>query len=413
MKLHIKPSSVNGTIDAPASKSYLQRAIMTSSLCNGTSILDGINLCDDSKALLNIAQQLGATIEYHGRQMTIRGGITTPNSILNCHESGLALRMLSPIVALLNGSTTITGCGSLLNRPIDMISDALMQMKITVTTNNGKLPITIGGNLQGGTIEIDGSKGSQLLTGLLMALPMAKNDSKIIVRNLKSKPYIEMTLEVLKNWNIEIETTNFEEFFIKGNQQYSPANYTIEGDWSGAAFMLVAGAIAGNVTVNGLQKNSKQADAKIVEVLNKVGSLMSFTDNSISIQKNRLSGFDFDATDCPDLFPPLVALAVHCNSTSTIAGVSRLFTKESNRAETLVDVFTKLGVDIRIQNDSMIIEPSTLKYNTINAHNDHRIAMAVSIAALRSDCGVEIDGFECINKSYPEFYNDLKTITQQ
>jgi 3-phosphoshikimate 1-carboxyvinyltransferase len=413
MKLHIKPSSVNGTIDAPASKSYLQRAIMASSLCNGTSILDGVSLCDDSEAVLNIAKELGATIEYHGRQLTIKEGITTSNSILNCHESGLALRMLSPIVALFPDSTTITGSGSLLNRPIDMISDALMQLKVAVTTNNGKLPITIGGNLQGGTIEIEGSKGSQLLTGLLMALPMAKNDSKIIVRNLKSKPYIEMTLEVLKNWDIEIENTNFEEFFIKGNQQYIPANYIIEGDWSGAAFMLVAGAIAGNVTVNGLQKNSKQADAKIVEVLNKVGAVISFIDKSISIQKNMLNGFDFDATDCPDLFPPLVALAVHCNSTSTIAGVSRLFTKESNRAETLVDVFTNLGVDIRIQNDSMIIEPSTLKYNTINAYNDHRIAMAVSIAALRSDSGVEIDGFECINKSYPEFYNDLKTITQQ
>lgn len=413
MKLHIKSSSVNGTIDAPASKSYLQRAIMASSLCNETSVLDGVSLCDDSKAILKIAQQLGATVEHTGRRLNITGCFTTPNTVLDCHESGLALRMLSPIAALLPTPSTITGSGSLLNRPIDMISEALMQLKVAVTTNNGKLPITIGGNLQGGLIETDGSKGSQLLTGLLMALPLVKNDSKIIVRNLRSKPYIVMTLEVLKNWNIEIENTNFEEFFIKGNQKYKSTDYTIEGDWSGATFMLVAGAIAGNVTVNGLLKSSKQADAKIVEVLNKVGSLISFTDNSISIHKSMLSGFDFDATDCPDLFPPLVALSVHCNSTSTIAGVSRLFTKESNRAETLVDVFTKLGVDIRIQNDSMIIEPSTLKYNSINAHNDHRIAMAVSIAALRSDSGVEIDGFECVNKSYPEFYNDLKTITQQ
>jgi len=413
MKLHIKPSSVNGTIDAPASKSYLQRAIVASMLSDGTSSLKGVSLCDDSEAVLQIARDLGATIKHHNREMTIKGNFKPTNTILNCHESGLALRMLSPIITLLPSSTTITGMGSLLNRPIEMILEALTQLNVTVSSNNGKLPITINGGIQGGTIGIDGSKGSQLLTGLLMALPLAKNDSKIIVHNLKSKPYIEMTIELLKNWNIEIKTDNYQEFFIKGEQHYKSTEYIIEGDWSGAAFLLVAGAISGKVMINGLLKNSKQADVKIVEVLNKVGASISFTNKSISIIKNKLIGFDFDATDCPDLFPPLVALAVHCNSTSTIAGVSRLFTKESNRAETLVDVFTKLGSEIHIEGDQMIINPSKLKHNTVHSHNDHRIAMAVAISALGSEFGADIDEFECINKSYPEFYNDLKTITQQ
>ncbi len=413
MKLHIKPSSVNGTIDAPASKSYLQRAIVASMLSNETSILNGVSLCDDSEAVLNIAQKLGATTCLNNRELTISGNFSPSNSVLDCHESGLALRMLTPIVALLPTSTTITGAGSLLNRPIEMILEALNQLNITTITNEGKLPITINGGIQGGTIEIDGSKGSQLLTGLLMALPLAKNDSNIIVRNLKSKPYIEMTIELLKCWNIEIKTDNYQDFFIQGDQQYKSTEYTIEGDWSGAAFMLVAGAISGSISINGLVRNSKQADAKIVEVLNDVGTSISFNNKSISVSKNKLIGFNFDATDCPDLFPPLVALAVHCNSTSTIAGVSRLFTKESNRAETLVDVFTKLGAEIHIEGDQMVINPSTLKFSSIDSHNDHRIAMAVAIASLRSDSGVEINGFECINKSYPDFYNDLKTITQQ
>ena len=413
MNIHIKPSSVDGVIRAPASKSYLQRAIVASMLADGCSILSKCSFCDDTNAILEIARNLGAKIHQSGDLLKIRGKFSAPKTILNCHESGLALRMLSPVVATLPSPTTITGENSLLSRPIDMITDAFARLKMGFTTSYGKLPITVAGNLSGDDIEIDGSKGSQILTGLLMALPLTKNGGKISVHDLKSKPYIEMTLNVLKEWNIQITNQNFTEFFIPGKQRYKPANYTIEGDWSSTAFMMVAAAIGGKITIHGLNTDSKQGDMKILEVLNAVGASVSHLNNAITIKKAHLNGFDVDASDCPDLFPPFVALATHCNSKSTIFGVSRLLTKESNRAETLVEEFAKIGVKIALLEDKMIVIPSKIKFNTVNSHNDHRIAMALAIAALSSDSGIDIEGFECVKKSYPEFYNDLKTITQQ
>ncbi len=413
MILHIKPSSVNGIIDAPASKSYMQRAIVASMLSDGTSILENSGLCDDTVSVIEIAKDLGSTLEIRDKKININGAFHHPNKMLNCKESGLALRMLTPVISLFTSNTKITGVGSLIHRPLDMILDSFSQLNIPIETNEGKLPLTIGGNLKGGYLEIDGSKGSQIVTGFLMALPLAQNDSKIVVHDLKSKPYIDITLDILNAWNIQVINHDYIVFNICGNQHYKPTKYVVEGDWSSAAFMLVAGAIAGRITIRGLNINSKQADKKIIEVLNQVGSDISFTDNMISVNKNSLHGFNFDATHCPDLFPPLIALAVHCNTISTIEGVHRLFSKESNRAETLVDEFTKLGADISISGDSMIIHPRPLQINTVNSHNDHRIAMAVAIAGLCSNHGVDIEGFECISKSYPNFYTDLKTITQQ
>jgi len=413
MNIHIKPSSVNGVIHAPASKSYMQRAIVASMLADGKSVLSECSLCNDTNAVLNIARNLGAKIQQNGDIIEITGGFSAPETSLNCQESGLALRLLSPIVATLPVQTTIIGEGSLINRPIDMITDALTQLKLGVTTSDGKLPITISGNLSGGNLDIDGSLGSQLLTGLLMALPLVKNNSKITVRNLKSKPYIDMTMDILQEWNIQIIHHNYQEFLVPGNQHYKHANYTIEGDWSNAAFMLVAAAIGGEITVHGLNYESRQGDSKIIEVLAKVGASIWYSNNSVSVKKVLLNGFDFDASDCPDLFPPLVALAAHCNSKSTIYGVSRLLTKESNRAQTLEEEFSKIGVKISISEDKMVVNPSKIKLNTVNSHNDHRIAMALAITSLCSRSGIEIEGFECINKSYPEFYNDLKKITQQ
>lgn len=413
MNIHIRPSSVNGVIHAPASKSYMQRAIVASMLAGGKSVLSECSLCNDTNAVLEIAQNLGAKIQQKGDIIEITGGFTAPSTILNCKESGLALRLLSPVVATLSSPTTITGEGTLLRRPLDMITDALNQLNLEITTTNGQLPITISGNLSGGHLEIDGSLGSQLLTGLLMALPLVNDNSKITVRNLKSKPYIDMTLDILQEWNIQILHQNYQEFLVPGKQKYLPANYSIEGDWSSAAFMLVAAAIGGEITIHGLNYESRQGDSKIIEVLAKVGASIWYSNSSVSVKRVLLNGFEFDASDCPDLFPPLVALASHCNSKSTISGVSRLLSKESDRAKTLTEEFSKIGVKISVFGDKMVVSPSKIKLNTVNSHNDHRIAMALAITSLNSKSGIDIEGFECINKSYPEFYNDLKKITRQ
>ena len=412
MKIVVQPASVNGIVAAPASKSYLQRALMAATLSKGQTNLYACSWCNDTRAVLEISQNFGAKIEFTDDHLTIDGNFSLPEKELNCHESGLALRMISPIAALLPGKVVINGSGSLLSRPIDLILDALINLSVGISSNNKRLPLTISGNMQGGDIEIDGSKGSQLLTGLLMALPVCSENSSILVHNLKSKPYIEMTIGLLHDFGIEIQHLDYKQFTIEGNQSYKAIDYTIEGDWSGAAFLLVAGAIAGKVCVTGLNQTSKQADRKIVEVLQAVGSEIDFLNNSISITKNQLRGFEFEADDCPDLFPPLVTLASQCDSPSKIHGVQRLFTKESNRAESLKTEFKKIGVNIEISGNTMIIFPSKLDFGKTDAHNDHRVAMALAVAALTSEDGVEIDNFDSINKSYPQFLDDLLHITK-
>ena len=411
MKISIFPSLVSGSVKAPSSKSYMQRALVASMLAHGRTTLYYRSLCDDSKAVLEIIQDLGANIEVYSDKIIVSGGFKIPLHELNCHESGLALRMISPIVALLKGKVTINGSGSLLNRPIDVIVDTFSNLNINLTTSNNKLPITIQGSLLGGNYEVDGSKGSQLISGLLMALPLAQKNSELIVKDLKSKPYIAMTLDLLQTFGIEVVNDNFENFIISGNQTYKSTEYAIEGDWSNAAFLLVAGALAGEIEVLGLNLTSKQADIRILEVLKQVGADVICSENSIKVVKNRLSGFEFNAEDCPDLFPPLVAMAAYCKTKSTIHGVSRIYAKESNRAVTLKEEFEKIGVKITIEDNTMVIHPSEIQFNTVNSHQDHRIAMALAIAGLGSNNGLEIVGFECVDKSYPHFLEDFKSIT--
>ncbi len=292
-----------------------------------------------------------------------------------------------------------------------MIAEALQALGAQCETNQGYLPISINGPIQGGTIVVDGSLSSQVLSGLLMALPLAQNDSIIKVNNLKSKPYIYMTLSVMDRFCIKYDRTGYEEFRIPGRQFYYPTEFDIEGDWSGAAFLLVAGAIAGEVTVKGLDPESTQADKKILEALLQSGAKLEVQADHIICQKSDLTAFSFDATHCPDLFPPLVCLAAHCKGQSQISGVHRLIHKESNRAEALLTEMRKLGLEIQIEGDQMLITGcQTIQSAEVDSHNDHRIAMSAAIVGLPGQVMIGIQDAQCINKSYPEFYEDLKQI---
>jgi 3-phosphoshikimate 1-carboxyvinyltransferase len=319
------------------------------------------------------------------------------------------MRMFAPIAALHNEMLTITGSGSLLKRPLGGVETVFTQLGINCTTQNGFLPLVVKGPLKGGSISMDASLTSQLLTGLLMALPLAANDSEIRVLNLKSKPYIDMTIALLSQFGIEITHNDYSRFQIKGGQQYLPTCYTVEGDWSGAAFLLVAGALNGSVTVTNLAADSFQADKLICEALQLAGAHVYVSDNCV-VEKNELRAFHFDAGECPDLVPPLAALAAHCKGTTLIRGASRLKHKESNRATALQEEFAKLGVKIVIQDDVMMIEGGIVQGGVVHAHNDHRIAMALATAAVVSCNPVTIEGADCINKSYPNFFHDLKTL---
>jgi 3-phosphoshikimate 1-carboxyvinyltransferase len=411
MKRYVKSSAVSGIIQAPASKSVAQRAIALAAMADGRSEIMNAGNSDDCLAAISVCKGMGAAIDGNDKLLIIDGGLRLPAKPLNCGESGLSIRMFSPIASTLSDEITLIGEGSLKKRPMQIITDALAQFGVTCSTSDGLLPIKVKGPIKGGSINVDGSLSSQVLTGLLMASPKASSDVTILVDNLKSIPYVQLTIDMMRRFGVDVENINNSEFRINAPQQYKPCKYNVEGDWSGAAFLLVVGAIAGEVEVTNLNPRSLQADRAIINALMWSGAYVSIRENSVFVKKESLTGFDFDATHCPDLFPPLVALASHCNGESKILGVSRLKVKESDRAATLMEEFTKLGIGIKVENDLMIIQGGKVNSAKVQSHGDHRIAMACAVAALNGNCEVEIDGAEAVSKSYPDFYSHLKAIT--
>ncbi len=429
MKAIIQPSVVKGTITAPTSKSSMQRACAAALLHNGTTIINNPGRSNDDLAALDIIQKLGAVVkENEDGSLTITGSESLVSSkvlstggdlggaAINCGESGLSIRMFTPIAALSNQAIIINGTGSLVKRPMNFFDEIFPKLDIEISSNNGYLPIQIKGPLQANAITIDGSLSSQFLTGLLFAFAKAvKQPVTITVNNLKSKPYIDLTLQVMQHFGYKVENNNYESFTIHPvNFQSSAISYTVEGDWSGGAFLLVAGAICGNTVIKGLDVFSTQADKAMLQALIDCGSNISIQEKEISFNAPLGDGgkaFHFNATDCPDLFPPLVALASYCNGTTAITGVSRLAHKESNRGLTLQDEFAKMGIEIILQDDLMLVKGGTgVKGAAVHSRHDHRIAMACAVAALKADGETTIEEAEAVNKSYPDFYEHLQLL---
>jgi 3-phosphoshikimate 1-carboxyvinyltransferase len=416
----IKPSVIKGTIVAPTSKSSMQRACAAALLHDGETTIYNPGKSNDDLAALAIIQKLGANVteQKDGNLVISSSGFISPSGDggINCGESGLSIRMFTPIAALSNKEIGITGTGSLFKRPMDFFDEIFPKLGIEVTSTNGMLPLKIKGPLQPKDITIDGSLSSQFLTGLLFAYAKAATHAiTITVINLKSKPYIDLTLQVMKHFGYDVENNNYESFTIKPINKLTnqPISYIVEGDWSGAAFLLVAGAVAGNIIIMGLDIFSTQADKAILQAIIDCGANISIEEKQIEIKSfiNGGKAFHFNATDCPDLFPPLVALASYCNGTTVIEGVSRLAHKESNRALTLQQEFAKMGVEIILQDDLMMIKGGGgVKGATVHSHHDHRIAMACAVAALNANGETVIEEAAAINKSYPDFYEHLKLL---
>jgi 3-phosphoshikimate 1-carboxyvinyltransferase len=365
---------------------------------------------------LSIIKQLGAEVMPFEDAYLIKPlssfFINSPLEI-SAGESGLSVRMFTPITSLFDKEIKVKGNGSLLTRPMEGFAEIFNQLGIKYTSNNDKLPVTICGPLVPRNIEIDGSLSSQYLTGILMAYSAAKaNDVTIFVHGLKSKPYIDLTLEVLKSFKMKVpQTHDYTSFYFDSSEiETDPeaVTYKVEGDWSGGAFLLVAGAIHGNIEVSGLDLFSAQADSAVMDAVRDSGAILEVENGVIKVSQAPLVAFNFDATECPDLFPPLTALASFCEGVTRIKGIHRLTHKESDRAATLQNEFGKLGVNIVFEGDEMLITGGQfISGGKVHSCHDHRIAMACAVAGIRADTCVIIEEPFAINKSYPTFYEDL------
>lgn len=300
---------------------------------------------------------------------------------------------------------------------MNFFDEVLPLLDVQVKSNSGKLPVTFRGPLCPKDITVDGSLSSQFLTGLLFAFAKACTvPVSITVNKLSSRPYIDLTISVLKDFGFQIDNSDYEVFTVHPRDPLQSHNikYMVEGDWSSASFLLVAAAIAGDVTLMGADMNSSQADKNIMQALNTCGADVTIDNKEITVKKNQLKPFDFDATHCPDLFPPLVALAAYCEGTTTIKGVNRLFFKESNRGIALRDEFKKMNVEVGLNGDLMTITGSKeIKGAVVSSHHDHRIAMATAVAALGATGNTTIVDADAINKSYPGFYEDLESVKKK
>ena len=416
----------------PASKSFAQRAIIAAALADGVSHLRGYSPCGDNEAALAVARALGAEVTLDEDVLTIRGTAGAPyaGDSLHVGESGFLTRLMIPLMArLARGPVTLSGEKTLLRRPLTGARDMMAAFRVALSGE--QIPLTVNGRLTPGEAEISGQYGSQLVSGLLAALPLCREDSVIHLESPKSIPYIFITLDVLKQFGIRIENEmeGDEEFVqtqdwglceamtfrIKGGQRYKAADLDLEADWSAAANFLVAGAIFGQVALEGLDTKSLQADLSILDILVEAGASLSQEEETgvVHVRKAPLRAFEVDASNCPDLFPVIAVLAAFCQGTSRIGGVGRLANKESDRASAIVDMLTRMGVKAAVKGDRLLVEGHSLPQRSLTgnllrggeytSHHDHRMVMALKVAAFGADGPVRIDDEQCVAKSFPDF----------
>lgn len=412
----ITPTPLSGTIQAPPSKSYAHRAVISAFLSGKNCEVKNLQLSADISATLECAKQLGSIWRYNTDTDTVtfeNNNIISPDLLLDCGESGSTLRFFIPIAMALTNEVSFTGHGRLMERPLDPYFEIFKQKHIPYTLNNGILKIC--GRLTAGTYEIDGTVSSQFITGLLFALPLLNGNSEIKIKGeLTSKAYIDITLDVMEHFGINIENQNYSSFIIKGNQQYDSPSYTVEGDFSQGAFWLVAGAIGCDITCTGLNKKSIQGDKKIINIIEATGATVNqIGENSFkAVHTPTMHGITVDADPIPDLVPILAVLFSFCKGTSRIENAGRLRIKESDRLLAITTELKKMGAKINEGSDFLEINGSqTLHSAETDSWNDHRIAMAISIAACRCEGKLSISGAsKSVTKSYPNFFKDYQIL---
>ena len=407
----IKPFKYNSAIQVNASKSYAQRALILSAISLGESHLKNIDDSADVLAVLECIKELGAEV----KQVAPKEFQVIPakrefreNLILNVGESGLALHLLAFIATQFCLDFEVIGTGSLLKRSQKKLIDLLEELGLNVSHTNFHLPLRIRGILNPSNVVFDASESSQEVSGMLMTFPLLNNPSSLKIISPVSQPYIEMTLDSMAHFGIQLEKKNAV-FYFPGKQHYTGNTYEIEGDWSGAATHIVGAVISGKLQLSGLNPNSKQADRAILEVVKSAGCEFHFEDSILHLTNNqKIIPFSFDITDCPDLFPVLAILACAANGCSKISGIHRLLNKESNRLKSVQEMLLRFDVESSVANDTIFIQGiGKVKATEIFSYNDHRIVMAAAISATISDGPICILNAEAIQKSYPTFFEVL------
>ncbi len=413
MKEVIDNYPYNGTVYIPASKSDSQRAILCAALAHGESVIKNFGASDDEKAMLNSVIKLGASVDQLStHEIKIRGIERLPDyAELHAGESGLSLRLLTTLCAVIPGNFKINGKGSLKKRPMYFFDHLFPRLGCEFKSDEGHIPFEINGQITEDNFSVDGSQSSQYISGLLIALPLKESSSFLKVVALASIPYVRMTIHTLEAFGIYIEQNNYEDFSIAGKQRFQPCEYTVEGDWSSASYWLTAAALGCKIQVSGLQMASLQADKEMLNALMNANCTVLFEEDGISVDGSKRKPFEFDATNCPDLFPALATLAAGINGTSKIRGVKRLKDKESDRGVVLQKEFKRLGLKIELEENVMLVYGTgQLKGGKVNSHGDHRIAMCMAIAALLTDGNIEISGAQSVSKSYPSFWSTLSEL---
>jgi 3-phosphoshikimate 1-carboxyvinyltransferase len=420
MNKTISPFKYQGQLKVNSSKSYAQRAFILSLLATDETIIYNSDQSKDVIAIQNCIRQLGAEIIIlkEGLRIIPPSRKQLGSVSLDVGESGLALRMLGIVAPLFSSTVYLTGEGSILNRSQKQLIDILEQLGFSVAHQNYKLPIQIKGRISNQNLVIDANEGSQVISGLLISLPLLNNPSTIKLVNITSRPYLEMTCEIMTDFGIPISTDFDKINSIKARQFYQANSYTIEGDWSGAANHLVGAAISGGVKLFGLNSKSKQADAIILSVLKEFGAIIKVGNSDegrefIQVQESDIKKpFKIDLTDAPDLFPIISVLACAVKGKSTMIGTNRLLNKESNRLEAISAMLKSFSVNFEIGDNSISIlgKGKIIPNKTIDSYNDHRIAMASTIATCLSDTPLYLNEIECIEKSYPNFFNDIEKV---
>ncbi len=416
-----KTENLKGQVCAPPSKPYTQRMTIAAALSNGSSKLSNPLLSGDTEATLRAVEALGAKVEETGDCWTIEGAapVKAAKKPIDCGESGATLRFMIPVAALaVKPSVFVLGEG-LAKRPVKPLLDSLKQIgaQATVKTVRGKTSVRVeGGGIQGGKTTMPGDVSSQFVSGLMFACPLAKADTNLTLTSLlESKSYVLMTENVLSKHGIRVDISeDFNKIKIPSKQTYQPVDSKVPGDFSSASFLLAASAITNSkVTLKNLDYGSIQGDKIIMRILQQMGVNGKVCVDQIEIDGSGelLNAADIDARDIPDLVPVCAALACYAKGTTKIHDAERLKLKESDRLESLFLELRKMGADITADESSLTINgPCSLHGATIDSHNDHRIAMACSVAALRAEGETIIQGAECVRKSYPQFFSDLHAL---